>query len=135
MAQDYNKSKKIVLNTILLLGGITVAEVFFALLGKGYVIEGLHWPTWLMGILMIVLSMTKAVYIVFEFMHMKYELPGLAKTVLLPTCLLVWGVIAFLYEGNDWGDRRDLIENKDNEKVEDVGLIYKFEYLKSDRTS
>jgi len=133
MAHDYEKSKKIVLNTILLLGVITICEVFFALLGKGYIVEGMHWPTWLMGILMIVLSLTKAVYIVFEFMHMKYELPGLAKTVLLPMFLLVWGVVAFLYEGYDWGDRRELIENKDKEKVEDVGFIIKREHLETEK--
>ncbi|MDG2450116.1 MAG: cytochrome C oxidase subunit IV family protein [Saprospiraceae bacterium] len=123
MAHDYEKSKKIALSTILLLGVITIVEVGVALLGKGYIVEGWHWPIWLMGILMIVLSLTKAVYIVFEFMHMKYEMNGLAKSVLLPTFLLVWGVIAFLYEGNDWGNRRDLIDNKNKEKIEEIGYL------------
>ena len=60
----------------------------------------------------------QAYFIVYEFMHMKYEVPGLVKTVLLPTLLLVWAVIAFFYEGRDWQKRRDLIINKDNEKIE-----------------
>ena len=136
MAHDYETSKKIVLKTILLLGVITLIEVFVALLGKGYIIDGLHWPTWLMAILMIGLSLTKAIYIIFEFMHMKYEVSSLPKSVLLPTLLLVWGVIAFLYEGNDWGNRRDLIENKNREKIEDVGYNQVLDdyYLKENYT-
>jgi cytochrome c oxidase subunit IV len=123
MGLSYEKSKKIVFQTIILLGVITLIEVLIALLGKGYIIEGFHLPHMLMVIVMIALSLTKAVYIIFEFMHMKYEVPGLVRSVLLPVLLLVWGVIAFLYEGNDWGNRRDLIDQKNSEKVEDLGLI------------
>lgn len=123
MAHDYESSKKTALRIILLLAAITVGEVGIALLGKGYIVEGWHWPVWLMAILMIALSLTKAIYIIFEFMHMKYEVPGLVKSVLLPMFLLVWGVVAFLYEGADWGDRRELIENKDKESVEDMGYL------------
>jgi cytochrome c oxidase subunit 4 len=43
---------------------------------------------------------------------MKYEVPGLVKTVLLPTLLLVWAVIAFLYEGNYWNNSRINTINK-----------------------
>ena len=123
MGLDYNASKKIALQTILLLAVITVVEVLIALLGKGYIIEGFHLPVWIMILVMIGLSLTKAVYIIFEFMHMKYEVPGLVKSVLLPVLLLVWGVIAFLYEGNDWGNRRELIENKNKETIEEIGSI------------
>jgi cytochrome c oxidase subunit IV len=96
----YEESKKVVLRIILVLGAITLFEVLFALLGKGYLIEGVHFPHWLVGGLMILLSIVKAYLIVYEFMHMKYEVPGLVKTVLLPMFLLVWGVIAFLSEGS-----------------------------------
>ena len=44
-------------------------------------------------------------------MHMKYEVPGLVKTVLLPTMLLVWAVIAFLAEGNYWNNLRGNVKN------------------------
>lgn len=123
MGLDYESSKKIVLKTIILLGFITIVEVVVALLGKGYIIDGFHLPVWLMVLLMIALSLTKAIYIIFEFMHMKYEVPGLVRSVLLPVLLLVWGVIAFLYEGNDWGNRRDLIDNKNKETIEDFGFL------------
>lgn len=69
---------------------------------------------------MIIMSFVKAYFIVYEFMHMKYEVPGLMKSVLLPTLLLIWAIIAFFYEGNDWQKRRALINNKNAEEVESV---------------
>lgn len=120
MALEYTKSKKIALSTILLLAAVTVVEVIIALLGKGYIIPGFHMHWALMGGLMIALSLFKAVKIIFEFMHMSYEVPQFAKSVLLPTGLLIWAVIAFMWEGSDWKSRRNLIQDKNNdtEKVE-----------------
>jgi len=128
MGQDYQASKKTAVKIISVLAVITIAEVAFALLGKGYIIDGLHFPLVIMGGVMIIMSAVKAYLIVYEFMHMKYEVPGLVKSVLLPTFLLVWAIIAFLYEGSDWGDRRDLIKEKNEASImEDTGttgMIY-----------
>lgn len=118
MAQDYTKSKKIALSTILLLAFITVIEVVIALLGKGYIIPGFTLPWYVMGIAMIALSLFKAIKIIFEFMHMTYEVPAFAKSVLLPTGLLIWAVIAFMWEGSDWKHRRALIDSKDKDLKE-----------------
>ncbi len=107
----YEQSKTLANKTILILAAITIFEVVFALLGKGYVIEGFHISGWLVGFVMIVLSVVKAYLIMYEFMHLKYEVPGLVKTVLLPTLLLVWAIIAFLYEGVYWGDSRAKTQN------------------------
>ena len=108
---SYDQSKVIATKTILILGGITIFEVLMALLGKGYLIHGFHLPHILVGGLMIILSIVKAYLIVYEFMHMKYEVPGLVKTVLLPTLLLVWAIIAFLAEGNYWNTTRTKVKN------------------------
>jgi cytochrome c oxidase subunit IV len=111
MAHDYTGVKKIALKTILILAGVTVIEVLIALTGKGYIIEGYHAPKIVMNTLMIGMSLYKAYLIVFEFMHMKYEARGLKLSVLLPVCLLIWAIIAFLYEGNAWkGNRRTVQE-------------------------
>lgn len=59
---------------------------------------------------MILLSFYKAYFIIYEFMHLKYEVKTLARTVLLPTTLLIWGIIAFLWEGNTWGERREEVQ-------------------------
>ena len=119
MGHSYEKSKKIALSTILILAAITIFEVLFALTGKGHMFGGkLMMPGYVIALVMIVLSLTKAYLIVYEFMHMKYEVPGLVRSVLLPTLLLIWAIIAFFYEGSDWQKRRDLILQKNNEKVQ-----------------
>ena len=121
MGHSYEESKSLALKTILILGAITIAEVIFALLGKGYLIEGVHFPLWIIAIVMIVMSIVKAYLVVFEFMHMKYEVPALAKTVLFPTLLLIWGIIAFFQEGSAWRNNRDVVKER-NEKVVDDSL-------------
>ncbi len=115
MGLSYSESKKKALRVIIILGIITIAEVLFALWGKGYLIEGVHISPMIMGLVMIIMSLVKAYLIVYEFMHMKYEVPGLVRSVLVPTLLLVWAVIAFFYEGNYWMNSRaeaSAIENR-----------------------
>ena len=119
MGQGYEESKKIALKTIIILGVITVVEVLVALLGKGYLIEGVSIPWYIMNLLMIGMSAFKAYLIVYEFMHMKYEVKALALSVVLPTLLLVWAIIAFLYEGNGWFGNRDTINAIDEKVVEE----------------
>ena len=121
MAHDYEKSKKLALWTIILLGIITLVEVAIALLGKGYLIKGIHAPLWLMGGAMIALSLYKAYKIVYEFMHMGHEVRGLRLSVLLPMLLLVWAVIAFFNEGTAWLNYRTKID--DRNKVESAESI------------
>jgi len=121
MGLTYEKSKSVALRTILLLAAITVVEVLIALIGKGHIDLGFKMPWYLMGGLMIALSLYKAIKIIFEFMHMTYEVPAFAKSVLLPTCLLIWAVIAFMWEGSDWKFRRAQIDdlNKDKKEIQD----------------
>ena len=52
---------------------------------------------------------------------MKYEVPGLAWSVLLPTALLIWAVIAFLQEGTSWKDRREQVKEF-NAEDESLGM-------------
>ncbi len=119
MGHSYEDSKKKVLRIIIILGIITIGEVLFALYGKGHLIEGQSLPGYVVSIAMIVMSIVKAYLIVYEFMHMKYEVPGLVKSVLLPTLLLVWAIIAFFWEGSDWQKRRNLISDKNKAPVKE----------------
>ncbi|NNE28254.1 MAG: cytochrome C oxidase subunit IV family protein [Saprospiraceae bacterium] len=124
MAQDYNKAKRGVYMGLLLLGAVTLVEVFLSLFGKGYIISGVESSKILfavVGIGLVVLSLYKAYFIVYEFMHMGHEVKGLRASVLLPMLLLVWAIIAFFQEGGSWGDRRALIEEKDKIEKEDTG--------------
>ena len=56
---------------------------------------------------------------------MKYEVPGLVRSVLLPLFLLVWAIIAFLYEGSYWESSRAGINEKNSIVIESpTGMIY-----------
>ncbi|MBT8234176.1 MAG: cytochrome C oxidase subunit IV family protein [Saprospiraceae bacterium] len=124
MGHSYEKSKKDATKFILILAAITLLEVFVALTGKGHLFGGkFMFPGFALAGIMIIMSLYKAYLIVYEFMHMKYEVPALVKTVLLPTLLLVWAVIAFFAEGRDWQKRRDLITDKNNIEVDDPVII------------
>lgn len=120
---DIAAAKKVVFKGLILLGVITLIEVLIALVGNGHIIEGFHLPKWLMYPAMIGLSAYKAYFIIFEFMHMRYEVSGLMRSVLLPTALLIWAVIAFLQEGNSWKERRAQVSNwnavKETQKIPD----------------
>lgn len=122
----YKESVSLVTKTIIILAIMTICEVVFALYGKGHLIEGHYLPLWLIGGVMIIMSLIKAYLIVYEFMHMKYEVPGLSKTVVLPTLLLVWAVIAFFWEGSDWQKRRDKITTANKREISSkkTGMIF-----------
>lgn len=128
---SYEEAKKVVYKGLVLLAAVTLVEVFFSLLAKGHVIHDLKYITWLhylIGLLLIGLSLYKAYFIIYEFMHMRYEVKGLAMSVLLPTVLLIWAVIAFFQEGNSWKSRRQQIQEKNMEEVEE-GQMQKQESL------
>jgi len=110
---SYEESKKVVFKGLMILAVVTLVEVAIALVGNGHIIEGFELSKIIMYPAMIGLSLYKAYFIVYEFMHMRYEVKGLAMSVLLPTLLLIWAIIAFMQEGGSWGQRRELIKEKD----------------------
>jgi cytochrome c oxidase subunit IV len=61
---------------------------------------------------------------------MKYEVGGMAKSVLLPTLLLVWAVIAFMQEGGSWKTRRQVIKDKNMEQVQPAKTGYNNSQIK-----
>lgn len=109
---SYEEGKKQAYRGFVLLGIITILEVVVALFGNGHIIEGFTLPKIIMYPIMIGLSLYKAYFIVNEFMHMKYEVRGLVMSVILPTFLLVWAIIAFMSEGNYWGFKRERLKKK-----------------------
>lgn len=119
--QTYEEQKALVFRGLMILGLVTIVEVLIALLAKGHLIPGIKFTEgfghYLYMFLMVGFSLYKAYFIVFYFMHMAYEVRGLVLSVLLPTLLLVWAIIAFFQEGNSWGKRRELIRQKNEEVV------------------
>ncbi len=109
----YEEGKKLAMKGLGILAVVTLAEVFIALIGNGHLIEGFRLAHWVMYPAMILLSMYKAYFIIYNFMHLGFEVKGLRLSVLLPVLLLVWAIIAFLQEGYTWGKRRhDLSKQK-----------------------
>lgn len=118
---SYEESIKRVYFGLRLLAVVTLIEVVISLFGKGHIIDGVEKYSaviYIAGIIIIALSAYKAYFIIYEFMHMKYEVKGLALSVLLPTVLLIWAIIAFFQEGNSWKNRREQIKEKNEESVE-----------------
>lgn len=132
MGLSYEESKKVVFRGLGLLAVVTLAEVAIALIGNGHIIEGFELPKLIMYPLMIGLSLYKAYFIVYEFMHMRYEVKGLAMSVLLPTLLLVWAIIAFFQEGSSWGARRTQIKEKDMETSEESVQLESYHWTSDD---
>ena len=117
----YHHSVKLVYKGMWLLAFVTLVEVLVSLFGKGHL--GVDPKGWmvvvaLVGIALVVLSLYKAYYIVYNFMHMGHEVRGLRLTVLLPMLLLVWAIIAFFHEGDAWKDRRTRIIEQDAIELE-----------------
>jgi cytochrome c oxidase subunit IV len=109
---SHEEGIRVVKKGFILLGCITVVEVLIALLGNGHIIEGFHLPKLIMYPAMIGFSLYKAYYIVYNFMHMAYEVKGMAMSVVLPMGLLVWAVVAFFNEGSAWGARREFVQKR-----------------------
>lgn len=119
--KTYEESKKAVVKGLFLLGFVTLIEVFISLFGKGHIVPGIKdiaWVAYPAGLIIAVLSIYKAYFIIYEFMHMAYEVKGLALTVLLPTSLLIWALIAFFQEGTAWKTRREFVKEKNAKSVE-----------------
>ena len=54
---------------------------------------------------------------------MRYEVKTLAMSVLLPTVLLVWAIIAFFQEGGSWKARRQQIKEKNEQPAKQEGML------------
>lgn len=121
MGHSYEESKKLVVKGLWLLAIITLIEVGVSLLGKGHIIPGLEDNNivyGLCGLVIIILSLYKAYFIIYEFMHMAYEAKGLARSVIMPAGLLIWAVIAFFQEGSAWKANREYVQDRNMEGIE-----------------
>lgn len=54
-----------------------------------------------------ILSFAKAFYIVSVFMHLGDEIRNMIMTIVVPLCLFIWFIIAFLWDGNSWKELRN----------------------------
>ena len=125
MAQhlSYEDSVRGVWKGLALLAAVTVAEVILSLLKAADFAEDIRVLLYIASMAIIGLSVYKAYFIIYEFMHMGYEVKGLAMTVLLPTMLLLWALIAFFNEGDAWRKNREKVIYRNQLKVPDGGEV------------
>ena len=125
---SYEDQKKLVFKGLMILGVITIIEVITALFMRGHITDFKYEEgsvlQYVYMALMVGFSLYKAYFIVFHFMHMAHEVKGLMLSVLLPTLLLVWAIIAFFQEGSSWGKRRQQIKDFDKEQVAPTGNYF-----------
>jgi cytochrome c oxidase subunit 4 len=54
-----------------------------------------------------ILSLAKAFYIVSVFMHLGDEIRNFIMTIVVPLCLFIWFIGAFLWDGDSWKKLRN----------------------------
>lgn len=64
-------------------------------------------PRLILNIMFICLTVVKAFYIIGEFMHLRHEIRNLVWIFLIPLTLLLWAIIAFLWDGSSWKNNRE----------------------------
>lgn len=109
----YEEAKKFAYFGLKLLAMVTVVEVLISLFAKGHLgwteAYYLDWVHYAAGIIIAILSLYKAYFIVFNFMHLGSETKSMIRTVLLPLVLLFFAIIAFIWEGAYWNNNRSYI--------------------------
>ncbi len=128
---SYDEAKRLVYKGMIVLAVVTLVEVAVSLFGKGHLgVDPSAFNMELFGmevnivlilvaLAIVVLSVYKAYYIIYNFMHMAHEVKGLRMSVLLPTALLLWAIVAFFQEGDSWKERRQQIRDFDEQPAVD----------------
>lgn len=101
--QDNHGSTKEIWRTFWILLVLTIVELIL-----GYIMIGVESQGMRLAIkgAIIILMLSKAFYIVSYFMHLGSEIRNLIMTIIVPLLLLIWGIIAFLYDGNSFKNNR-----------------------------
>lgn len=72
-----------------------------------------------------ILTLAKAYYIVAVFMHLGSEVRNLIMTIVVPLCLFVWFIAAFLWDGNSWKNLRNRYNGEKAVKTEQTAPAVK----------
>jgi cytochrome c oxidase subunit IV len=89
-----------------ILSFITVIEL---VLGFGLAKEWYPSDAWILFVkgVICILSLAKAFYIVSVFMHLGDEIRNFMMTIVVPLCLFLWFIGAFLWDGDSWKKLRN----------------------------
>ena len=108
-APEHGSGTKRIWRVFWLLSFITLIE-----LGLGLAIYNIHKGEHPNAMLVLffkgvvcILTIAKAYYIVSVFMHLGDEVRNMIMTIVVPLCLFIWFIIAFLWDGNSWKNMRN----------------------------
>lgn len=91
---------------------ITVIEVIWGMKVSHHIS-----PKWINAVFFLFMTFLKAGYIVAEFMHLRYEVTNMIRTILIPLSLFIWFVVAFLADGDSWLNLRARYSPRDPQKA------------------
>jgi hypothetical protein len=119
---EHTGGTKKIWNTFWLLSFITIIE-----LGIGLAIYNIHKGANPNATLVLmfkgvvcILTLAKAYYIVSIFMHLGDEIRNMIMTIVVPLCLFIWFIIAFLWDGTSWKNLRNTNAGSREYKIEKV---------------
>lgn len=92
---------------------LTIVELLFGFWMIG--VESTALRLIIKGII-IILMLAKAFYIVAYFMHLKSEIRNLIMTIIVPLSLLIWAIVAFLYDGSSFRNNRNTYDKYKREQ-------------------
>jgi len=106
---EHSDNTKIIWRTFWLLSILTVIELSF-----GLIIYNIHKganpnATLVLAFkgMVCILTLAKAYYIVSVFMHLGDEIRNMIMTIVVPLCLFIWFIAAFLIDGTSWKNLRN----------------------------
>jgi cytochrome c oxidase subunit IV len=99
--------KKAIWRTFRVLLVITIVELILAIGYYEMEFQNRHLVKHILNGVFIILTLTKAFYIIAEFMHLGHEIKNLILTLAMPALLFIWFIIAFLWDGNSFKNLRN----------------------------
>jgi len=104
---EHSFDKKAIWRTFRVLLVITIVELILAIGYYEMEFQNRQLIKHILNGIFIILTLTKAFYIIAEFMHLGHEIRNLILTLAMPALLFIWFIVAFLWDGNSYKNLRN----------------------------
>ncbi len=112
--EHHSGGSKLIWKVTIILTVLTIIEL---ILGFWLIDLQTLWVRHFVKGVIVILMITKAYYIVGFFMHLKHEINNFVFTILVPLCLFIWFIIAFIADGNSVKNLRTRYDPYFNEQT------------------
>ncbi|HMG83746.1 MAG TPA: cytochrome C oxidase subunit IV family protein [Ferruginibacter sp.] len=123
---EHPEDTKKIWKTFFLLSFLTIVELTFGLIIYNIKLGGEEArPSLVLAFkgMVCILTLAKAYYIVSVFMHLGEEVRNLIMTIVVPLCLFIWFITAFLVDGNSWKELRNRYNRPADAPTEQVAPV------------